>query len=265
MNVLKCEFVKLRKSLAFKICLLIMILGSILMGQMVLSQNLSDQDFHYTGIIIGLNTFSDCAMVVIFGAIMAGMFICTDFENRTIQESIVCGNSYLNIILCKTFVYILSLIIIYLPYPIISGFMISRKYGWGIDVLGVSGVEAAGKLILVLISIFFAYMPVIVFFVLISFLVQKTGVSLAINISVMILGTNVLKMLLSRSELLNQIYEYSFFGLYNKPFSYLNLYQNDVLANVNLQNYLPIIICGTVWTFLIFTVAVIIFKKRDLK
>ena len=262
MNVLKCEFIKLKKSTAFKVTWLVTLCFSVLYGFMVVRSG--DE---YNGLLLVINSLSDSSLYIIIGAVIAGLFICNDFENRTFQESITCGNSHLSVILSKSFVYTLSMLAACVPYSIVSGAIVAAKYGWGLDMAGASGFDFFARMSLLLVSIFFSYLPVIMLFVLICFLVQKTGSSLAINMPIMMIGTIVFQMLqqyvFPESEIYAKLYGYSFLGLCKMPFGYLS--EEALLVDVTMQNYLPIIIAGAVWSILFFTTAAIIFKKRDLK
>ena len=266
MNVLKCEFIKLRKSTAFKITWLVTICFSVLFGFMILYAG-TYSSMECKGFLIMINAFSNNWLFIIIGAIIGGLFICNDFENHTFQESITCGNSHLSVIASKTFIYTLSTLAIYVPYPIVSSTIVAVKYGWGFETAGVSGLDFIAKMTLFFTSIFFSCMPIITLFVLICFLVQKAGTSIAINMPVMIVGMVVFPMLqqfvFPESEIYAKIYGYSFLGLSNMIFGYLN--KDSLLVDVTMQNYLPIIIAGAIWSILFFALAAVTFKKRDLK
>lgn len=262
MNILKCEFIKLKKSVAFKVTWLVMACFAVLYGFMVASSG--DE---YNGLLLLMNSFSDSLLYIIVGSIIAGLFICNDFENRTFQESITCGNSHLSVIASKAFVYTLSAVAAYIHYPIISSIIVAAKYGWGFETAGASGVDFVVRMALLLVSIFFSYLPMMMLFVMVCFFVQKTGISFAINMPMMMIGIIVMQMiqkyLFPESELYAKIYGYSFMGLFDMPFAYLN--EESLLANVTVQNYLPIIGAGIAWAALFFTIAAVTFKKRDLK
>lgn len=267
MNVLRCELIKLRKSTAFKVCFVIMVLSGIIMSYVTIqSINIIPEMYQgYDGLGILLNCFSDVALLALFGAVFAGLFICNDFENRTIQESIASGNSYFSVILHKTWIYVLGAVAIFIPYPILFSILTAQNLGWGFENAGAVGADFVGRITLIFITFFFANLPMLVFFVLVAFLVQKTGLSMAINIPVMIIGSRVISSLLSSSELLQKIYNYSFLGICNKPFEYLHIFEPNTLADVTLQNFLPIIFVSIAWSIALFALTVFIFKKRDLK
>lgn len=265
MNILKCEFIKLKKSMAFKVTWFVVLCFSVLYGFMV-----SSSGDEYNGLSLMMNAFSDNMLYIIVGSVIAGLFICNDFENRTFQESITCGNSHLSVIAGKAFVYTLSMLAVCLPYPVVSGAIVAARHGWGFDTAGVSGVDFAARMALLMVSIFVSYLPMMMLFVMVCFLVQKTGISFAINMPVMMIGIVVLQMIgqyvFPQSEMYAKIYGYSFMGIFNMPFSYLGVSaENNLLANVTMQNYLPIIGAGIAWSVLFFAIAAITFKKRDLK
>ncbi len=265
MNVLKCEFIKWKKSLSFKVTWFVVLCFSVLYGFMV-----AYSDDSYKGLDLMIISFSDSMLYIIIGAVIAGLFICNDFENRTFQESITCGNSHLSVIASKAFVYTLSAVAAYVHYPIISSIVVAAKYGWGFETAGASGVDFAVRMTLLMVSIFFSYLPMMMLFVMVCFFVQKTGISFAINMPVMMIGMVVFQMiqqyLLPQSEIYAKVYGYSFVGLFNMPFAYLgSSAESNLLVDVTLNNYLPIIGAGIAWAALFFAIAAITFKKRDLK
>ena len=271
MNVLKCEFIKLAKNTSFKITLAIVWIVSAAFGFAV-TQNISDYADYYEcfdGLNGMLNDFADSAMYAVIGAVMAALFICADFENRTIQESITCGNSHLNIVAGKILVYTLSLVVICLPYPLIFGGMIAARTGWGVANCGAAGAALVGKLMLFFVTVFFSYLPMILFFVFVSFLVRKVGVSFAVNIPVMLVGNRVLAMYMrsfdGESNLITKLYDYSLFGLCDKIFTYMNVYGKNVMIGVTWQHCFPIIAAGIAWAVVLLIGTVAVFQKIDLK
>lgn len=265
MNVLKCEFIKWKKLLSFKVTWFVVLCFSVLYGFMV-----AYSDDSYKGLDLMIISFSDSMLYIIIGAVIAGLFICNDFENRTFQESITCGNSHLSVIASKAFVYTLSMLVACVSYPIVASVIVAARYGWGFDTAGVSGIDFLAKMALLMLSVFFSYLPVMMLFVMVCFLVQKTGISFAINMPVMMIGMVVFQMiqqyLLPQSEIYAKVYGYSFVGLFNMPFAYLgSSAESNLLVDVTLNNYLPIIGAGIAWAALFFAIAAITFKKRDLK
>lgn len=269
MNVLKCEFIKLGKSLAFKVTLAVVCMGSMIYGLTVANAEVNYNSPYFDGLNLLIAFLEDNMFYVIVDSIIAALFICNDFENRTIQESITCGNSHLSIVAAKVFVYTVSIMAVSLPYSLISAAFVAAKSGWGLETCGASGDEQIGKMLLAGLTIFFSYLPMIMFFVFTSFLVRKIGVSFAINIPVMLVASNLISSFMhsfaNDFKLLKTIYDYSLLGINYKPFEYMNIFNENVLANVNIQNYLPIIIAGIVWSALMFAATVVVFKNRDLK
>lgn len=113
LNLYLADLYKMRKSLAMKILLAISIICAItvpviahLIAQGKLSQNLSGINF----------LLSDASMISILGAVLAGVFICGDFDNRSIHEAIANGNSRRAVIIAKEAFFISASFIVMLPY-----------------------------------------------------------------------------------------------------------------------------------------------------
>jgi len=82
--------------------------------------------------------FSDVNMISILGAVMAGLFICGDFDNKTIQDAIANGSSRAAVIFSKATVFSFSIAFILFPYAIITGIAlrVGSKYNMGAVAVG---------------------------------------------------------------------------------------------------------------------------------
>ena len=69
--------------------------------------------------------------MMLLGSIFAGIFVGTDFMNRTINRQIEFGHSRLNILISKGIVLFLATEIIMLLYPISSVIVNTTLNGWG--------------------------------------------------------------------------------------------------------------------------------------
>lgn len=117
-NLISADLFKLRKSISIKVILLITIITSITMT--VLSHMIAQGDLasSSSGIVF---LFSDVNVMSILGAVLASIFICGDFDNRVIHDSIVNGYKRSTIIISKAIVFFCSTVLIVLPYAIITG------------------------------------------------------------------------------------------------------------------------------------------------
>ena len=81
MNVLRADMLKLKKSLALKVIFLISGAGAVLM--LIVARLLGNGT-------LGMNAagnasfLADPQMVALLGTVAAGMFLCGDFENKTV-------------------------------------------------------------------------------------------------------------------------------------------------------------------------------------
>lgn len=132
-NLIKADLFKLRKSMAIKIIFAIAAIGALTMVIMAYLIQKGKLNTGTTG--IGF-MFSDANMVAILGAVLAGIFICGDFDNRTIHEAIVNGNSRCKVVISKSIVFFISCLVILFPYFIVTG--IAIKTGYKFNMGGIS-------------------------------------------------------------------------------------------------------------------------------
>lgn len=124
-NLVKADLFKLRKSMAIKILFSITTISSIVMVIMAYMIKKGTLNASSTGIGFLL---ADANMIGILGAVIAGVFICGDFDNRTIHEAIVDGNSRYKVVISKTVILCLGTLIILVPYIVSSIVAISTGY-----------------------------------------------------------------------------------------------------------------------------------------
>lgn len=117
-NLIRADLFKLRKSMAIKVLFGITTVSAVLMAMMAYWIPQSKIEASMTG--IGF-MFSDVNMISILGAVIAGIFICGDFDNKTIHDTIANGSSRGTVIVSKTIVLGCALAFILLPYAIITG------------------------------------------------------------------------------------------------------------------------------------------------
>lgn len=134
-NLIKADLFKLRKSMAIKILLLITASSSIIMT--IIAYMVQQGKLNTSSTNIGF-LFSDANMMGILGGALAAIFICNDFDNRTIHEAIVDGNSREKVVTSKAVILCLSSLIILLPYVIVTGIAIStgNKFNMGLTSVG---------------------------------------------------------------------------------------------------------------------------------
>ncbi|AIQ15129.1 ABC transporter permease [Paenibacillus durus] len=122
LNLVQADLFKLYKSKSIKILLGITTASAVAMAVMAYLIPQGKIEASMTG--IGF-MFSDINMISILGGVIAGMCICSDFDNKTIHDAIANGYSRGTVILSKATVLGFALAFILLPYAIITGIALS--------------------------------------------------------------------------------------------------------------------------------------------
>jgi ABC-2 type transport system permease protein len=166
-NLIMADLFKIRKSKSLKILFgittvtaVLMTLIAYLIPQGKLSASMSGIGF----------LLSDVDVVSIVGAVLAGIFICGDFDNKIIHEAIATGSSRASIIVSKVVVFSCSLIFILLPYVIATAIALVSGHKFGMEGLGVGflhlisveggktlAVSEIGKLLVVILTLLLVY------------------------------------------------------------------------------------------------------------
>ena len=111
-NLIKADLYKMRKTKSIKILFLLCCISATLMS--VISYQLTNGNLSHD--IIGIGSFfTDFQMISLVSVIFISLFICNDFDNKTIHDSISTGYSRSSIIICKTITYFISILIFLLP------------------------------------------------------------------------------------------------------------------------------------------------------
>ena len=115
-NLISADLFKLRKSMAIKILFGITTISSIIMAVIAYLIPQGNIDASMTG--IGF-LFSDIDVISILGAVLAGVFICGDFDDKTIHDAIANGYSRETVIVSKAVVFCCAVAFLLIPYAII--------------------------------------------------------------------------------------------------------------------------------------------------
>jgi len=185
-NIIQADIYKLKRSRAIKILFLIMwgaaaivTLVSYLVAQGKVGMEIS-------GPISGL---SDVMTIAIIGPFLAGIYICSDFSNKSINDTISSsGKGRGVVIVSKAIVLYLLILLMTLPYAIVTIIAFSTGADFSepfsasvflnilanpndIDVTG----SAIGKMLGIMLVMMFAYASQMTIVVLLAFLVRKTS------------------------------------------------------------------------------------------
>lgn len=116
-NLIRADLFKIRKSMSIKVLFTITVVCSIVVTIMA--------HLIQVGKLNGTNgiefLFSDANVMTILGGTVAGIFICGDFDNRMIHDSIANGASRFEVILSKMVSFCITTAFIILPYIVVTG------------------------------------------------------------------------------------------------------------------------------------------------
>ena len=126
LNQIRAELLKLRKSFGFLTLFLSMLGIGALLAFIFLSASEP---------ISGLEAFDRGVMTVeisiIAISIFAAIFICGEFENRTIGTSIFCGRSRWSVLLAKIIVYFVGVVILATGFLAVITIFLTIRSGFG--------------------------------------------------------------------------------------------------------------------------------------
>ncbi|NLH45608.1 MAG: ABC transporter permease [Acholeplasmataceae bacterium] len=190
-NLILADLFKLRKSMAIKILFGITTVSAVIMSVMAYMIPQGKIDASTTG--IGF-MFSDVNMMSILGAVMAGVFICGDFDNRTIHDAVANGSSRGEIIVSKAVVFFCAIAFILLPYAVITGIALGTgdQFSMGSAAVGLlhlltseSGKAFSAseiwKLLTVMLTLIIVYMAQLSVCVPLALALKKPVLVIAIN------------------------------------------------------------------------------------
>lgn len=141
-NMIRADLFKMYKSPVLKILFGITTLCAVVMTGMAYLIPQGKMSTEMTG--LGF-LFSDVNMMGILGAVIAGVFICGDFDNKTIHDAIACGCGRGTIIVSKAIVFFSGIAVILLPYAIITSIALSTEYEFSMGAVAVGFLNILGK------------------------------------------------------------------------------------------------------------------------
>jgi ABC-2 type transport system permease protein len=115
LNLIHAEFYKLSKSTGAKVCfILIFVSAAVLMyiSHCVAIGSMSED------ISSSASGLTEIMMISLFGSLMAGILVCSDFETKTIHDAVASGNGRKAVVISKVLVYIVVISLLLLPYAV---------------------------------------------------------------------------------------------------------------------------------------------------
>ena len=251
-NLIRCELFKLRKSRLFLLILALVVVYSVVMSILTYS---SVQYGGGSEVVQGIDMYfeqlSNYLLVAVAESLIATTYVCGDFDNKTIQDSIACGRSRSSIIFSKSLVYFLTIFIISLIVPIISSAVISTAYGFGMQF----SMASILKLTAITLITSFAYSACLSPCILLSFLSRKPVVVLAGGIFVLYLGISFLKDAARIEPAISSVLSFTPYGACDALFT----------LDAATGDFLKSIIVSVAFIVTILAATCMIFRKSEVK
>jgi ABC-2 type transport system permease protein len=263
-NMVRADLFKMFKASTIKILFGITSLGAILMIVMAyfipqgkLSEKMSGMAF----------LFSDVNMMSILGAVLAGIFICGDFDNKSIHQAIASGCSRGAVIMGKGLVFFFGVFILLLPYVIATGIALATgsKFSLGAISIGFLNVlsNESGKamdssmilkLILIMIILVLVYIAQLSICVPLAITLKKPVLVIAIFYGLSILSGQLSLLSKSSKPLRNFLYSTPFGGDYSL-----------ITLNSETETLVKAILVSIYFIVIMLNITYGIFKKAEIK
>ncbi|MGI6104772.1 MAG: ABC transporter permease [Raoultibacter sp.] len=191
-NLMKAEFLKLKKSLPFKLVVLAMLVLSIVAAfsslSYVGSPSAEELEMVFSGYEAFFVSLRDTTTIAMLGVLLVGIVVCSDFDNRTIQAEISSGHKRISVLLSKYVVFFVALFIAVFPYPFMRAILQGLLIGLGIELsLGV-----IFHMLLSCITVVFVSTALISISILFAFVLRNTIITVVASLVLIVLGGNAL-------------------------------------------------------------------------
>jgi ABC-2 type transport system permease protein len=263
-NLIQSDLFKLRKSKAVKVCFCITTLCAIFL--VIISHLISNGTL---GMSVSGNAslLSDIVVMSTIGSVIAGLFICNDFENKTINATISCGFGRGTLLISKSLVYFLVMAMMLLPYCVVTiiALAFGTKFGTPfmasvfLDILSseagaVFSVAMFAKVITIMLTLTIVYAGRLSICVLLAFLLKKPalvvgagfGLSLVCDLFVGLRGN---------------------LGPLGKLLGYTPFAQGYTVLTMNsgAETLLKAIVCSIIFIVVIISIVYSVFRKTEIK
>lgn len=264
-NLIKADLFKLGKSMAIKVSFFIMVLSALSIT--VISYLMGQGSI---GIEVGspASLLADVVMITLIGPVVASIYICGDFEHRTIHSSISSGLNRGTIMLGKGLVYFFLIAIMVLPYSVftIIAFASGAEFGPPfvgsifLDILAnEQGVNFDAvvfmKIIGITLTMMVVYASQLSICVLLAFLVKNRPVlvsGIGIFFSMMIAQASIVR---DSFPLLDAIFSYTPFGMGFK----------EITMDAEVGVFIKAITVSLIFMIAILIVTYRVFRRSEIK
>ncbi|MGV8906044.1 MAG: ABC transporter permease [Acetobacterium sp.] len=264
LNLIQADIFKLRKSMAIKILFSITTLSALAMTVLATLISNGQIDAGMTG--IGF-LFSDVNMISILGAVLAGVFICGDYDNKTIHDAISSGSSRGTVIISKAIVFFGAIAFLLLPYAIVTGIALSTgsDFNMGAVSVGFLNILTQGsgtafqasdllKLPILALTLMIVYASQLSICVPLAFVLKKPVLLVPIYYVITILSAQ-LSVMAASSTAFNSIFSWTPFG---GGYSLLAL-------NAQAGDIFKAILVSLIFIIIMFGITYGAFRKAEIK
>lgn len=237
--MLRYEFLKLYKSGAFFILLLVIVITGISLAFLFSDTNTVDT------YMIALK---DSGAIMLVVSIFAGIFFGNDFTNKTIQGSISCGISRILIFSSKAIVYFFVIVLFSIMYPL----MMSITSNIFINSFEIIPLETIKTLIFMTIACVASNCIVASISIIIAFYFKSSATIIGVCLGISIAGNLISSLVM---PFLAESMAYT-------PFS---LRQIIFATDAVTADFIKVCILAIVYSIIFLTIAYGIFRKTELK
>ncbi len=254
-NMVRADLFKMFKSSTVKVLFAITTLCSIIMVIMAYSIQHGKLGTQMTAIGFMI---SDADIISILGAVIAGVFICSDFENKTIHEAITCGCSRGAIVFSKIISFFICLWIILLPYVVAAVIALCTGYKFSMGSVGIGflnlivkeagtfSASKATKLLVIILALILVYAAQLSLCIPFAFLFKKPAMVIAVYYATSFASAQLLS-IKTKSKTFENIFACTPYGGKNQ-FITLHSASGDITKAIVCSLVFIIIMIGLTYT-----------------
>lgn len=264
LNLIRADLFKLMNSQAVKVLIGLTAASAIISAVMAYLIPLGKIDTRMTGIEF---MFSDMNMICILGAVVAGMIVCGDFDNKTIHNAIAGGSRRSAVIVSKAAALAVALVLLLLPYAIVTAVGLGTGYTFDVGSVGIGflhlltaesgtivGMAETGKLSAIMLTLIIVYIAQLSLCVPLAFFLKKPVFVVAIYYGFSVLCAQLAGVSES-SPMFNRIFSATPYGNQH-TFMTLETTAGDMARTIGI---------GAIFIVIMLTVTYMAFRKSEIK
>lgn len=255
-DLIKTDIYKMAKSSSLKILFGISCLSAGLMLLFAHSAAVGNMDFQNTGIT---TFFADSQIFTLLGCVIIGIFLCSDFDYKIIENAISSGHSRNSVVVSKIIILGLFVSILTLPYILITILAVCINLDVSVYMpsayLTIMGFATSGAsifyIIILIVLAILMYCAQLSLGVFIMFLVKKPVIAITLSYVVLLL----LGPVLSLNEFTKNMIAYTPFGI-----DYAQL-----VLDFKIMNLIGPIFIGIIFLIFFTFLSILSFRKCEIK